>query len=318
MRRAALPTIILVASAPMAHGQPAPILEPAAFAAELERISAAVASGPPGVVPDVRVPPVWRVEADGQRFEVPAGWLEQEIGAARRAPSQWPSKRSALLARLTALKGEAEAFATAASGPREPGSTAARTALNGVLARPDFKRMAQQTAMSDLRQRFSQWLLRMWDRLGGGNVLGRRSTAMALAWIAAILALGALTTWLVRLIMRPDRHGRLALTAPAARRRSARAWARDAMMAADPREAARCAYRATLCRFEEDGVWRPDDTRTPREYLRLLPHDHRGRSLLTDVTGRFEEIWYGARDATEDDRRSFMARLKELGCLPAG
>ena len=119
----------------MAHGQPAPILEPAAFAAELERISAAVASGPPGVVPDVRVPPVWRVEADGQRFEVPAGWLEQEIGAARRAPSQWPSKRSALLARLTALQGEAEAFATAASGPPLRSSDSSRQRASAPKAR---------------------------------------------------------------------------------------------------------------------------------------------------------------------------------------
>jgi hypothetical protein len=315
-RTALAALIALVAIAVPAAAQSSPAMDPAAFATELQRISTVISSGAPGAVPDVRLPAVWTVETRGQRFEMPAIWLRQEIDAARLNPSAWPSKRFSLLAQLAALKIEAESLAALHASPRVPDPAVARTALTGVLARPDFRRMAQQSAMSSLRQRISQWLLRIWDRLGG-KALGRRGTALVFAWIAALLALGVLTAWLVQLIMRPDRHGRLALTAPSARRRSARAWARDAMQAADPREAARCAYRAAVCRFEEDGAWRPDDTRTPREYLRLLSPDHRGRGLLADVTRRFEEIWYGAREATEDDRQSLLARLRELGCLPA-
>lgn len=307
---------LLSAHAAAAAAQPLAAMDPAAFAAELERISAVVSSGSPGVVPDVRVPAAWNVETRGQRVEIPALWLRREIDGARQNPSLWPAKRSSLLAQLAALKIEAESLAAVSAGSRVPDPSAARAVLADVLARPDFRRMAQQSAMSSLRQRVSQWLLRIWDRLGG-SALGRRGTALVFAWIAALLAFGVLTASLVRLIMRPDSHRRLALTAPSVRRRSARAWARDALMAADPREAARCAYRATVCRFEEDGAWRHDDTRTPREYLRLLPRDHRGRGVLTDVTRRFEEIWYGAREATEDDRRSLLARLRELGCLPA-
>jgi hypothetical protein len=170
--------------------------------------------------------------------------------------------------------------------------------------------------MSRLRQQATAWLLRMWERLGGGR-LGRRGTAVLFAWTTALLALGVLTTWLVRLVLRSDHHRRLALTAPPATHWTARRWARAAMTASDPREAARCAYRAIVCRLEEEGVWRVDDTRTPREYLRILPRDHRRLGLLRDVTRQFEEIWYGARSASEDDRRTWLARLREVGCLPA-
>jgi hypothetical protein len=71
-----------------------------------------------------------------------------------------------------------------------------------------------------------------------------------------------------------------------------------------------------LSSLEEEGALRGDETRTPREFLRLLPETHRRRGLLADVTRRFEEIWYGARHPTEEDRRSLLARLEELGCLP--
>jgi hypothetical protein len=311
-------TLIALGVPEAASAQPAAPMDPTAFAVELDRLSTLVSAGEGGVVPELRVPTVWVVEAGGQRFELPALWLSHAIREARRNPATWPSRRTNILAKLNALKIEAQSLAAARAPGRSPAElSTARATLARVLARPEFKRMAQQSAVSRLRQRFSEWLLRMWDRLGGGR-LGRRGTAIVFAWVAALLALGALSVWLIRLITRSDNTRRLTLTAPPARRRSARLWARDALAAADPREAARCAYRAAVSALEEEGAWRPDDTRTPREYLRLLPQQHRRQGLLADVTRRFEEIWYGARAATEEDRRSLLGRLKELGCLPAG
>jgi hypothetical protein len=49
----------------------------------------------------------------------------------------------------------------------------------------------------------------------------------------------------------------------------------------------------------------------------MLPRDHRRHPLVADVTRRFEEIWFGARRATADDRDAALARLREMGCLPA-
>ena len=148
-------------------------------------------------------------------------------------------------------------------------------------------------------------------------MLGRRGTAIAFAWIAVLVALAMLTSWLMRVILRSSQSERVGLTPAPSKRRSARAWARDATTAADPREAMRHAYRALICGLEEEGAWRLDDARTPREYLRLLPADHRRRGPAADVIRRFEEVWFAARVATEDDRAAVVARLKELGCLPA-
>jgi hypothetical protein len=319
MRLAAITVAVLIAlGAPVAvSAQPPAAMDLAAFATELDRLSMIVSAGEPGVVPLIRLPTVWGIETGGQRFELPARWLEHALREARRDPASWPSRRASILAQLHALKLEAGSLADARTAGRPAADiSTARASLARVLAAPEFKRMARQSAMSRLRQRVSDWLLRMWERLGGGR-LGRRGTAMAFAWIAALLALGTLSVWLVRLIMRPDHAQRLPLTPPPPRRRSARLWARDALAAVDAREAARCAYRAAVSALEEEGAWRPDDTRTPREHLRQLAADHRQRRLLVDVTQRFEEIWYGARDATEEDRRSLLGRLRELGCLPA-
>jgi len=317
IRVAAGVALLIALAMPAAAARSPKAMDPAAFAAELQRLSTILSSAPPGVVPDVPVPVVWSVEAAGQRVDMPSGRLQLELEAARRDPSSWPSRRTTLLAWLDALRHETTALSAAAASPATPSDVVeTRATLARVLAGPEFKRMAQESAMSRLRERLSDWIVRMWDRLGG-NRLASRSNTVVFAWIVALAALAVLTTWLVRLIRRPEFRAGLALTAPSVRTRSARAWAREARAAADPREAARYAYRAAVCRLEEEGAWRADEARTPREYLGLLPRDHRCHGLLADVTRRFEEIWYGAREATEEDRRSLLIRLEELGCLPS-
>jgi hypothetical protein len=145
-----------------------------------------------------------------------------------------------------------------------------------------------------------------------------RQLPVVLAWAAALVALTALSWWLVATLVRANaRASALALLAPRARRWTARAWAQHAASAAEPREAVRCAYRAAVTKLEEEGTWRTDDARTPREHVRLLPPGHQHASPFTDVARRFEEVWFGARTPTADDMRRVLARLKELGCSPA-
>lgn len=308
--------VLCLALPASARAQAADVMSAEAFGRMLAQLSDQVRGGEPGRIPPLRIPAVWTVEADGQRFEMPAGWLRRSLEEARTNPSTWPAARSRLLAQLDALRSEAEALAARGTA-RHPDADAARAALTGVLSRPEFRQMAQQSALARLRGRVLDWLRRLWDRLGGGP-LGRRGTAVALAWITTILAAIALASWLARILMRPDRRRHhLPHGDPAGRTKGARAWARDALHAKDAREAARCAYRAVVSRLEEEGEWRHDDSRTPREYGRLLPADHRRRGLFADVSRRFEEIWFGARAATEEDRAAVIARLRELGCLPA-
>ena len=294
-------------------------MSPEAFARHLSELSSQLSSGAPGDVPNLQVPAVWTVDSMEQRFDVPAVWLMQAVGEARRDPSTWPKRRTQILARLETLRLEAESLAErekALAASRAADPAAARRALNEVLARREFRSMAEQSAFETLRQRVFAWFERLLQRLGGGP-LGRRTTALALAWITTILALFALAVWTARLLRR---------TAPTAARfgpppppdpASARNWARRALAAGDPREATRCAYRAIVACFEEEGVWVHDPTRTPREYGRMLPADHRRQLPFRDVARRFEEIWFAARPATDADRDAVLARLKETGCLPA-
>jgi hypothetical protein len=308
--------VLAALSIQVSSGQSIGSMDPSAFVADLHRVSTEVSNGPPGQVPDVRLPSAWIVEAGDQRIDVSAQSLRRALDNARRSPSTWPAQRSSILAQLDALQREASAFAERTSINQQPGRSSPRDTLNTILATAEFRRIREQSALARLRQRASQWLLDVWQRLGG-TALSRRGTAIAFAWIAVFVTLGVLTTWLVRMLLRPARNRRFGLAPPTSRRRSARAWARDALGAGDPREAMRYAYRAMICGLEEEGAWRVDDARTPREYLRLLPADHRRRRLASDVIGRFEEIWFAAREPTDDDRAAVVARLREMGCLPA-
>jgi hypothetical protein len=260
------------------------------------------------------LPAVWTIEHRSRRYDVPAGWLRTALRAGTADPAKWPAERTVIIRRLDALAGEAEAVRESADGPAAPD---ARAALSQVLAGPEFTRLQTESAMTRLWQRLVDWFAGILRRLGLGRV-ARAATAEAIAWAVSLIALGAMVAWLVSVLRRSPGRLRLPGGEPSsARTLSSQAWARRAATAEDLREAVRCAYRATMCRLEEEGVWRVDDARTPREYLRLLPEGHRRRRPVSDVARRFEEIWYGAREVTPEDRRTLLGRLRELECLPA-
>ena len=284
------------------------------FENELQQLAAAIAVAPAGDLPALRarVPAAWVVRTSHGQVTAPADWITIAIDDAIKAPEAWPATRATLASRLKAMLEEVSDADSAAA----PDVARARTSLTEILARREFAAGRRSAWMGSLRNRISEWLQRLFSRLGGDR-LGRRGIAIVLAWLAVLAALAVLVSWLVRGLVRSTRGASLHLTAPFARRKSARAWALEAAAAADPREAARCGYHAALQRLEEEGAWQIDDTRTPREYLRLLPQAHARRSILSDITGRFEQIWYGARQATADDASAVIARLKDLGCLRA-
>lgn len=312
-----LGALLLVITASPAGALQSDALDARAFVAALEQLSTQIGAGEPGEVPSVRVPAVWTVSVDGQRYDVPAGWIQRTLDSARQDPSTWPAERSKLIARLAALRLEAHGLLDRDPVERtRPADGVARGALSRVLAQPEFRQMAQESAFARLRQRAYEWLTRWLERLAGGP-LGRRGTAVALAWILSILVGIVLATLAVRAFLRPGRAFASLDDASIERGKPARAWARDALRAADAREAIRCAYRAVVAGIEEEGSWRASDSRTPREYERLLADGHRRRALFTDVARRFEEVWFAARTPTDADRSAVLMRLKELGCLPA-
>jgi hypothetical protein len=286
-----------------------------AFVAELDRVAAAIAAADASGLAELRtrVPERWIVRDGPGQFDVPAEWIAARLQDAALDASTWPDVQAELLGRIRSVRAEAHGLS---AGPAIADAQLTRATLQQVLARPEFAERRGESWIKRLRDQVSQWLLRLWERMGGER-LGRRSTAVALAWIAVLAALGVLASWIVGILVRASSGTRLNLAPAQSRRVSARAWALQAASAADPREAARCAYHAAVRRLEEEGAWRMDDARTPREYLRLLPSGHGRRTVLADITNRFEQIWYGGRTATADDRQQVIARLKDLGCLPA-
>jgi len=286
---------------------------PAAVAGELRRLAVAISAAQPEDAPEIlrSVPAVWVVEQDGHRFDVPAVWMRRALLDAVEDASRWPDVRRNTATRLNALAHEADLLAVRTADDAHR----ARASLERVLAAPEFRRKGAQSAMARLRERLADALARLWQRIARGG-LASRTTAVALAWATSLLALAMLAAWAIRTLRRSTRPTRLEGSDAVPSTLSARAWALKARAAPDPREAARCAYRAAVRRLEEEGAWHEDDARTPREYRRLLPPGHERQPIVSDVTSRFEEIWYGAREATDDDRRTLLERLTQLRCLP--
>jgi hypothetical protein len=189
---------------------------------------------------------------------------------------------------------------------------AARSAAQEILERPEF----QRTSADRLNEAIQRWITEKMDALFrrlGGNGPTVASIAKVMAWTISIAALIALAVWLFR--QRRAQHATTlaGLQAPTVRLTS-REWAeraRDALRAGDAREAIRCGYHAALFRLEEQGVWRVDDARTPREYLSLLKVEDARRGPLIELTRDFEYTWYGSRPA---DGHGLLERLEVLGC----
>jgi hypothetical protein len=191
-------------------------------------------------------------------------------------------------------------------------TTQARSHLREVLARREFQRPDESPSLGDIIRR---WLLDVADRLArrfgddGARAMG--FIAKSVAWLVAIVALVVLA---IRMYHTSKSRGTWEPIAPAAPRWSSREWvlrAQAALRAGDAREAIRCGYHAVLFRLEEQDVWRVDDSRTPREYLSLLPAQDARRGAFVDLTREFEQTWYGSRTA---DGHGLLERLEVFGC----
>jgi hypothetical protein len=94
-------------------------------------------------------------------------------------------------------------------------------------------------------------------------------------------------------------------------------WLVDARAAADRgdwRDAVHFTYWCAIAYLEARGSWRPDRTRTPREYVRLLPIAGSDRATLAELTAGFERVWYGTVDADAQSYDRAMTQLQTIGC----
>lgn len=257
------------------------------------------------------VPDRWVVTIDGTTLTVDMRWMD--TAAARIVdPGQWPRTRQEIQSRLRTMRAEASRAAVVHRRPP-------RDVLSEVLARPEFQHSPASVWFEAQRRRLVDWLVRTLNRITGSRADGR-TLALLFAWLAAVLALGALAAWLAVVLARRSGAATLELHTVPPRRPPARQWGLRALHAAhagDVREAVRCAYRAALSRLDEQGLWRIDESRTPREYLRLLRRDDPRHPAVAALTTQFEQVCYAGRAASGEDARQLTANLESLGCVYA-
>ena len=69
------------------------------------------------------------------------------------------------------------------------------------------------------------------------------------------------------------------------------------------REGIHFLYWAVISRLESKRLWPADRARTPREYFALVAPDDLRKPGLASLTATFERVWYGGREAGEEDYR---------------
>jgi len=316
-----LAAFLLVAAPSGAFSSPTVTTLPG-FEAELNRLLTEIAAAGSEQAPAIAatLPDVWQVDARGQQIDVSTKWLASALRDTPKSAQAWSGVRSAIVARLGSIRDQA---ALLERDDRADARARARSTVASILAREEFRQSAASRWREELQRRIGEWLERIFSRFGVTD-LANRTTAMVLAWAAALIALAGLGSWLARMITVQRRGAALNLGAAGMKKIRARELALKALEAAragNGRDAVRFGYQAALISLEEQGAWRVDESRTPREYLRMLRSsdatDAR-HALMLDLTKRFEQIWYGNRTVMPDDTPHVTAHLETLGCLRPG
>ncbi len=313
MRRWILCILLVIASSARAHAD-SDFADIAAYLSELDRLNLALRDAGPQQAERlaVDVAPRWTVRTSDGVVTVDVSWLVHGLRDATHASETWQSRRRHLLRRIGQLQGHARA--TDASGATSGPSL--RSAVTRVLADGEFSRPEQIGWRARLQRKVGEWVQTLIQSIGIPAV-GGRTLALVIAWTAAAAAALGLAFLLVRTMLRRSHVVRFNLQ-PQRRRASGRELAGRAARAlteGDLREGTRLAWAAVVRAMEEQGAWRADESRTPREYLLLLRGDDTRGEAVRQVARLFELVFYADRHATEDDAQRVRRSLQTLGCL---
>jgi uncharacterized protein DUF4129 len=250
----------------------------------------------------------WTVNADAHPFTINTGWLTNQFETLQKSPTT--AVRDDILDRLNAMKANAQAF-----GQTPADTAAAHAALTKILARSEFHQVHGATWWDRLKYRVEMWIFRQLSRFFGSSsapIVGH-----VFVWTLVVLAVLALGYFVLRTMLQNARVESIMPDVLPVSAKQWRVWMKEAHTAAAQglwREAVHLAYWAGISFLEESGMWRPDQARTPREYLRLLPADSEHRSTLKSLTRRLEVTWYGNEIAGPETFSETVANLETLGC----
>jgi hypothetical protein len=258
------------------------------------------------------IPTTVTVKTSSDEIIVKNQRLKDDIAALSKAS---PEKQSALLLQITSyvqqLQDQAAAFERTG-----PDTADARSKLNEILARKEFRNIRGPSLMEIIRARVYRWLMRLLARMHAPRSSFEWVQKAIWGLIGGVILV--LVIWTIRRLMRPEE--------PLATREiipfspSARGWntwlkeARESAAMQDWRNAIHLAYWAGISFLESSGAWKPSRSRTPREYLRLLSSRNPRYPILSALTRRFEIVWYGQTPAREADFQDTLAQLERLGC----
>jgi Domain of unknown function (DUF4129) len=288
------------------------------YVADLQNWSEAVAqlSARPEKSSELRhsLPLKLELQDGGQRYSVSNAWLVLALVHFENDAHRRTDIQQQMAQRLQWELQQAEALSRPAEAPS---SQAARAQLAAVLSRREFRFVRPPSWWDLMWARVWRWIGRQFDKLMARLHL-KPAVSNVLSWILLSVAFLLLALILWRNLRRASRGmTRLGLQAPASQAWGWRQWA-DAAQAAIAeqryRDAVHCCYWAAVFRLEQMGVWRLDDSRTPREYLRLLPRDSQQREIMASLTRSFEIVWYGYRPVTPAQAESALRELENLEC----
>jgi len=285
---------------------------------ELDKCSAILASSGnnPAVLRTLRMslPGQWIVSVGNQSYAVSADWLADGLARAETARHGDSTALEQSQQQIAVHREAAQSLAAPAS-PQSLDESRAK--LNHILSGKQFQAIHGPTWFELLRARFYDWVWRQLTKLFG-RLRGGRAIGNVIAWSVIALAAILLIVWAVRASRRAGARAEMDLRGAAGPGKDSVFWLREARESAargDYRAAIHAAYWAAIARLEEMKSLPADRSRTPRESLRMIRRESAEYAPLSQLTRRFELVWYGYRSADSADWSDAMKQLETLGCL---
>jgi Domain of unknown function (DUF4129) len=270
-------------------------LDSEASSAQAEKLAAAL-------------PGEWIIDAQGRRFTVSTAAVALDLRDYANKPAA--DKLDAIRAELDLLQSDASAMVA-----DRVDFSGDRAKLAAILGRPEFHRVHGETWLDRLKRQAQELLARLFGRLLTSSVFPVASRIVV--WSLVVLAVALLGFWLVRAYRESNVYTNISGVPGAILEKPWRDWKAEALIAAEQerwRDAIHLYYWAAISFLEEQGLWRPDRGRTPREYLRLLPRGNMHSVPLTELTRNFETVWYGDETANEEKALAVQALVESVGC----
>lgn len=252
------------------------------------------------------------ISDNSHQYSISYAWLKDQLRQFLRAEIK---TRSTFLQKiqehLHVLEQQAQAYVKA-----DADTGAAKRKLDEILARREFRKAHGPSALAIWWEKVMRWISKLLNR-HSPNGTTTEDLLHILVYVAVAVAFSMFAIWLKRRLDRPREQFEREIVPFAPSARGWRTWlaeARDAAQQGDWRNGVHLAYWAGIAFLEEHGAWRPDRARTPREYLRMLGTRKPEYPTLSALTGKFEIIWYGHREASAADFQETLGQLEKLGC----